>query len=534
MKKKKMTALLLATAMVASMAGCGDQNAPASASQSQEQKETLSETPSQESTEKEPEVVLNKKLKILMPYSSAVGDYNDETTNPVLTYIKEATGYDITFDMLPSDSPYDKVNAILASDTYYDMIVIGDRDYYTQYAAWGALLDMKELVEQYAPNVKANINDTAAEIMTINGTYWAVPNMAPSGRNDSANSSYGLMYRTDVLESLGIAEPKTVDEFTAFLQACKDKDPLGAGNTNAPFTIYPAMLENLRTSALGGAFGIAQEWIEQDGELVPYQMTDNFKEYLDYLHELYTKGLLDAEMPTNDSKTTTAKFTGGKSAAAVLAYWSVPGLIKTFAESDANATIGYGAPLASENYEASVMAESLNQFNSYVVIPKVAKDNVASIMNFLNLMAEEDIFKGVALGEENVDYVVNSDGSYSPLEAFFTDRNTGTNYMFGTTPSYGQYWLARAQKDANQYACYAQLNFDFGKYIEVNNVSDVPCETFVSLANGRSLSKTLTRDFIVQAIVEGVTDSSLATFRDDWKLQCGDTLTQSYNEWFQK
>lgn len=529
MKKKKLTALLLATAMAASMVGCGSEK-PAEASKDVPAS-SQAESQSAEAS-KEPEVELNKELKILMPYSSAVGDYNDEVANPVLTYIKEATGYELTFDMLPSDSPFDKVNAILASDTYYDLIVINNRDYYTQYAAWGALLDMKELVEQYAPNVKANISDAAADILTINGSYWAVPNMSPSGRTESANSSYGLMYRTDVLQTLGISEPTNLEEFTAALEAYKKQDPLGAGSEIAPFTVYPAMLENMRTSAIGGAFGISQEWIEQDGKLVPYQMTDNFKAYLEYLHGLYTKGLLDTEMPTNDSKTTTAKFTGGKSMAAVIAYWSVPGLVKTFAESDPNATIGYGAPLAGEEYKASVVADSLNQFNSYVVIPKVAKDNVASIMNFLNIMADEEVFKGVALGEEGVDYVVNADGSYSPLEAFFTDRNTGTNYMFGTTPSYGQYWLARAQKDANQYAAYSQLNFDFGEFIEVNNVSDVPCETFVALANGGSLSKSLTRDFIVQAIVEGVTDESLATFRDDWKLQCGDMLEQSYNEWY--
>ena len=532
MKKKtvtKMLALLMSSMMVISMAGCGGQQSTGGSSEPS----TPAQTADSAESAKEPEKELNKDLKILMPYVKAVEDYNDTTINPVLADIEEATGYNLTIDMLPSDSPYDKVNAILASDTYYDLIVLADKDYYTQYATWGALLDMKELVEQYAPAVAANISDAAAQIMFINGTYYAVPNMSPSGRADSANNSYGIMYRTDVLDTLGVEEPATVDEFTQLLAKFKSEDPLGAGSEIAPLTIYPGLLDNLRSSVVGGAFGISQEWIVQDGKLVAYQMTDNFKDYLNYLHELYKAGLLDAEMATNDSKTMTAKFTGGKSAAAVIAYWSIPGLISTFEQSDPNATIGYGAPLGSAAYNASAVTDSANQIGSFVVIPKAAKDNVESIMNFLNLMADEDIFRNVALGEEGVDYQVNADGTYSPLEAFFTDRNTANSYMFGTTPSYGQYWLARAQKNADQYAGYSRLNYDFGKYINVDNVSDVPYETFVTLANGRTLSKSITRDFVVQAIVEGVTDESLEKFRSDWKLQCGDVLTESYNAWFQ-
>lgn len=522
---KRLLAMLLTTAMVASMTGCGSEQSTAVTDST----EAKTETTTQATENKE----LNKELKILMPYVKAVENYNDTSINPVLADIEEATGYKLTIDMLPSDSPFDKVNAVLASDTYYDMIVINDKDYYTQYASWDALLDMKELVETYAPEVKKNISDAAAEIMSINGTYYAVPNMSPSGRTDSANVSYGIMYRSDVLDTLGMEQPSNTQEFEAYLQAFKDQDPLNAGSEIAPFTLYPAMLDNMRTSVLGGAFGISQDWIEQDGTLVPYQMTDNFKNYLEYLHELYQKGLLDAEMPTNDSATMTAKFTGGKSAATVVAYWSIPGLISTFESSDANAKIDYGAPLAGDEYAASVVTDSVNQIGSFVVIPKAAKDNVESIMNFLNLMASEDIFKDVALGKEGVDYVVNADGSYSPLEAFFTDRNTANSYMFGTTADYGQYWLARAQKNADQYAGYSAINFDNGSYVEVNNVSDVPYETFVTLANGNSLSKTVTRDFIVQAIVEGVTDDSLQQFRDDWKLQCGDMLMEAYTAWYQ-
>lgn len=49
--------------------------------------------------------------------------------------------------------------------------------------------------------------------------------MSPSGREDSANVSYGLMYRADVLEQLGIDKPATTEEFADMLRAFKKQDP---------------------------------------------------------------------------------------------------------------------------------------------------------------------------------------------------------------------------------------------------------------------------------------------------------------------
>lgn len=58
--------------------------------------------------------------------------------------------------------------------------------------------------------------------------------MSPSGREDSANVSYGLMYRADVLEQLGIDKPATTEEFADMLRAFKKQDPFKAGSEIAP------------------------------------------------------------------------------------------------------------------------------------------------------------------------------------------------------------------------------------------------------------------------------------------------------------
>ena len=58
--------------------------------------------------------------------------------------------------------------------------------------------------------------------------------MSHSGREDSANVSYGLMYRADVLEQLGIGKPATTEEFADMLREFKRQDPFTAGSEIAP------------------------------------------------------------------------------------------------------------------------------------------------------------------------------------------------------------------------------------------------------------------------------------------------------------
>lgn len=471
-----------------------------------------------------------KSLKALVPNSAS--DMNDPKVNPVYTFINEATGYTIAYDPLPQDRPTDKLNAIIASGAQeYDFIVLsgGWKDRYAEYAIQGALFDIGAVFKDY-PQLQA-IPKTLIDVVKVNNSFYALPSLSPSGRQGSANADQFLLWRTDVLAAMGKKMPTTLDEFTSLLQAYKDLDPMKNGSANVPLTATIGDLNNLRTSSIGGAFGVDLDWKDQGGTLVPYQTQAGFLEYLQYLHSLYERGLLDAEMPTNNGAAVREKFTTNKALCRVDGWWDIPGLVATFKQVYPGATMEFSQPLE-RNGMAGAQANSNNQIDLFCVLPRNAK-NWQSTMDFLNKKMEPAVFKEMVIGKEGIDHTVNAQGGYDPiLPTFFDHRGNANWYLTGTPIEYNQYWLCRAKKDPDQYKVYSQVNYDYGRFVHVNPASDIPCTTFVNIATANGLSSSLTEEFVVNAVVSGVTRAQFDSFVTDWKAQCGDALIAAYNGWY--
>ncbi|MDR1972871.1 MAG: extracellular solute-binding protein [Treponema sp.] len=471
-----------------------------------------------------------KNLRALVPNSAS--DMNDPKANPVYSFINEATGYTITYDPLPQDQPINKLNAVIAAGAQeYDYIQLSGswKDRYAEYAIQGALFDIGAVFNDY-PNLKA-IPQTLIDVVKVNNTFYTLPSLSPAGRTESANADYFLLWRTDILAAMGRKMPTTLDEFTNLLQAYKDLDPMKNGSANVGLTGTIGDLNNLRTSSIGGAFGIELNWSDQSGTLVPFQTQTGFFEFLQYLRELYTRGLLDPELPTNNGAAVREKFTTNKALVRADGWWDIPGLVATFKQVYPQATMEFSQPLE-RNGRAGAQANSNNQIDLFCVIPRNAK-NWQSTMDFLNKKMDPAIFKEMVIGKEGIEHTVNAQGGFDPiLPTFFDSRGNANWYLTGTPIEYNQYWLCRAKKDPDQYKVYAQVNYDYGKFIKVNPASDVPCTTFVSIATANSLSSNLTDEFMVNAVVGGVTRSQFDAFVADWKAQCGDALTEAYNGWY--
>jgi putative aldouronate transport system substrate-binding protein len=472
-----------------------------------------------------------KNLKALVPYT--VSDMNDPKANPVYSYINEATGYTVTYDSLPQDRPADKLNAIIASGAQeYDYITLdgGWKDRYAEYAIQGALFDIGAVFKDY-PQLQA-IPKPLIDVVKVNSTFYAIPNLSPSGRQGSANiADQLLLWRTDILAAMGKKLPATLDEFTSLLQAYKDQDPMKNGSANVPLTVAISDLSSLRTSSIGGAFGVELDWKDQGGVLAPYQTQDGFFEFLQYLHNLYERGLLDTEMPTNNAAAVREKFTTNKALCKVDGWWSIPSLMAIFKQVYPGAAIEFG-PALERNGMAGIQANSNNQIVLFTTIPRNAK-NWRATMDFFNKKMEPAVFKELSIGKEGIDYTVNAQGGYDPiLPAFFDHRGNANWYLTGTPIEYNQYWLCRAKKDPDQYRAFSQIHYDYGRFIHVNPASDVPCTTFVNIATANGLSASLTEEFVVNAVVSGVTRARFDSFVADWKAQCGDALTAAYNGWY--
>ncbi|MFV0502503.1 MAG: extracellular solute-binding protein [Lachnospirales bacterium] len=469
-------------------------------------------------------------LKALVPNESGL-EWNNGEVNPVYDFINEATGFTVQYDSLPAENGDDKLNAIMAAGADYDFILITSKDRYVDYARNGALMDMKPLVEEYGPNIQTAIEEGSWKEATVGETYYAIPEK-DSSSSDKAYISYGLMFRQDILDTMGMKKPTTTDELKTVLKTFKDTDPMGNGNASIPLTGSIYDMGMLRQNSLGGAFGVDLDWKDINGELVPYQMNAGYYDFLMYLYELYSEGLIDAEMPTNEGSNVMEKFTTGLSIARMDGYWDTPNLMSTFEQTDPNAVLSFAQPIA-KNGVASNRASVASLAKRFTVIPANSK-NYENTMKFLDKKLEPEIFKEIVIGKEGVEHTVDESGSYYPiLPTFFENRGTANAYLTGVTKAYKDYWLARARKDPNQYSVFAEINFDYGNFINKDVSTEVPLEIFSMVDSESKNVSNITEEFMVNSIVNGITKEEFARFQEKYLAEGGQVLIESYNQWYQ-
>lgn len=211
--------------------------------------------------------------------------------NAYLPIIENATNTKIDFQQSTSSEYANKRNVIMASGSYPNVITVRPTEaVYQTYVDDGLLLPLDSYLDKY-PAVK---NAFSAEMWENNrnpkdGKIYYIPKM-------SADYPTTISYRKDWAEQLGIAEPKTTDEYKAMLQAFKDKNP-GKVNGLVPLTpnnnaigwVAPFL------SAFGSDYLAWQPSKEDPNRLVLSNTLPEFKEGLLYLRELRKEGLMDSE-----------------------------------------------------------------------------------------------------------------------------------------------------------------------------------------------------------------------------------------------
>ena len=292
------------------------------------------------------------------------GNLGDTEAHPTLGYINKVTGINLIADQLPVDQGMEKLNAVMAAGGQeYDYIAIPWMERYAFYATSGALLDMGAIWKNY-PNISTIPRDSI-EMVMVNNTWYCVPNFQPWVPPNSTNTNAAIIWRSDTLEKMGAQLPTTIDQFTALLQRYKDTDPLGNGAANAPLV---GNLQQMRINGIGGAFGVAVNWIDRNGTLIPYQTQDGFFEFINYMHDLYVKGLLDRETPTNNDAAINQKFTTGRALAATRTWGNVIALVSTFQIADARERMAYSQPL-SRNGVSGLRAGPKGLLDYVIVFP---------------------------------------------------------------------------------------------------------------------------------------------------------------------
>ena len=218
---------------------------------------------------------------------------HDWETNRFFQRMQEKTGIAFEFrEYTETDAWKQRKQAIASGEDLPDVLfkaqlTAGEtRDM----AAAGILIDLKPYLEEYAPDLwqlLQNHPDYLKAITLPDGTIPALPSISELPNND-------LMWiNTTWLKNLRLETPTTAEALTEVLRAFKTGDPNRNGKADEVPLTFIGMWE-LRF--LGHAFGLCDNDYylhTEDGVVSSGLRTDENRQFLTWLHELWAENLLD-------------------------------------------------------------------------------------------------------------------------------------------------------------------------------------------------------------------------------------------------
>jgi len=223
---------------------------------------------------------------------------------PMFNKLNKEIGVKITWEQIRSGWD-EKKNTVLASGDVPDVFIgwgISDSDI----AAFSnVFMPLNSLIESHAPNITRMFNeqpDVKALATAVDGNIYGLPSIIPH-RPDSFNiHSINRVW----LDELGLDTPTTFDEYYQVLKAFKEQDPNKNNKQDEiPFDWAPE--RGLFTAmSMIGAYGnyaedFSGEWTTaKDGKFVFLPVTEDYKKLVSYLHKLYSEGLINQEVFTQD------------------------------------------------------------------------------------------------------------------------------------------------------------------------------------------------------------------------------------------
>ena len=245
-------------------------------------------------------------LTAWVPDNIRIEDWN---TNAMTLYLEEQTGYDLEMVPLSSEDYTTKVNMSLTAGSPDELPDIIFSSGFTDTAVWswaeaGSIIPLTDYYND--PELTVNINE-AKERTGVDYTQQIV---SPDGNIYGVavyNQSYGNEYFSKLwiyqpwLEALGQEVPTTTEEFYELLKLVAETDLNENGKKDEIGMLGSVGMYSAYWKALMSAFtyaGDSQYRVVEDGSVSVAYTTDEWKEGLKYLKQMFDDGLIAPESLT--------------------------------------------------------------------------------------------------------------------------------------------------------------------------------------------------------------------------------------------
>ena len=275
---------------------------------------------------------LAEKAEISGLTSYPVGSESEPNNRTIFKRLEEKTNVHVNWKAIQSDQWGDKISLEMANLKTLPEFVFSagfnDTDL-LKYAKQGVIINLEEYIDKYMPNL-CKVFEQAPEYRTMctdaDGHIWALPWIEQLGYEKTAIQTIGNMPFINKwwLDYLKLDVPHTVDEFEQVLIAFRDnadalKKEFGIDGDIIPMScIIGSGNEDCRvlTNGFGEGYGDPDDGrhivVDNDGKVICSAMTEGYRKGCEWLHKLYTEGLIDKEAFTQEWATYVAKGKAGR------------------------------------------------------------------------------------------------------------------------------------------------------------------------------------------------------------------------------
>ena len=293
---------------------------------------------------------------------------------------QEQTGVTLEYQLI-SD-----LSLTLASGEYPDILINDIGNSYNggddKAIEDGIIIPLDDYIDTYAPDYKAALesnSDWQKMALTPQKHYAGFMHLRVDA--PGVSNAFGVIIRQDWLDDLGLEIPETPEEFVEVLRAFRDEK-----GATVPMSMDSSTLSNVGNSGcFTSAFGLVSTgYYQTDGQLHYGAYESAYKDYLAWLNELYTEGLLDRNFNTLDSQTVGANImTGMSGVSAGYAGGSLGVWVPTARETTPEYALSGVRSLVAERGDTPMFSQhsDVGGINGYITS---SCENVEAAIQFLN------------------------------------------------------------------------------------------------------------------------------------------------------
>ena len=471
--------------------------------------------------------------------------------NAYTRYLKKTLNVQNKNIFMESEERYDEALNILVKDRNLpDIFLVSDRETLEELVENDLIEDLTEVYKSCASDKIQEMYESYGKELLASGTFdgklFALPETAID------DGSQLLWLRRDWMEQLGVKEPKTLDEALSVIRAFQE-NRMGAEEGEDPVGLVcdPGLVGTVSTSysvdsvfEMFGAY--PQQWIKNaDGEIVYGSLTEETKEALGYLRELYKQGILDPDFALRAQNNIRDPVVNGKCGAFFGLWWTPNNPLMD--EYRKNKETDWEPYYLTADAKRTVEVYSTFWDSKYVVVRK-GYEHPEIVMKILSVLFDYSRYEAEDADEVNSYFALNVDPTARPLminvdyneatymvtkhirEALYSPGNAKTREdLSAIEASYFdacKEYLEAEVPSVEAWAAYKSRISAVGLLVDANYRASE--KKYLGDGDGEipQTLRLLEKNAFIQIIMGKKPVSSFDSFVEEWYRKGGDSLTE--------